>query len=161
MISVYKHVLFASYWDIMLYSNYSRWKSATFPSAEIQTGWARKVTCENKQGGHTKPITCRLGRESLDNGYRGKKGIFIKKAHLEYSERQCRSWYTWCLILYGTFRGYLVFVTYVIQDICGQVHLDDCLRGLVKTYLTKLDPENQLELTNQSMVNTLYVICHT
>jgi len=32
------------------------------------------------------------------------------------------------------------------------VHLDDCLRGLVKTYLTKLDPENQLELTNQSMV---------
>ena len=37
-------------------------------------------------------------------------------------------------------------------DICGQVHLDDCLRGLVKTYLTKLDPDNQLELTNQSMV---------
>ena len=33
-----------------------------------------------------------------------------------------------------------------------QVHLDDCLRGLVKTYLTKLDPENMLELSSQSMV---------
>jgi len=32
------------------------------------------------------------------------------------------------------------------------VHLDDCLRGLVKTYLTKLDPENMLELSSQSMV---------
>ena len=46
----------------------------------------------------------------------------------------------------------------VIYDIFGQVHLDDCLRGLVKTYLTKLDPENQLELTNQSMVMSLHVI---
>ena len=32
------------------------------------------------------------------------------------------------------------------------VHLDDCLRGLVRTYLSMLDPDNSLELNNQSMV---------
>ena len=42
---------------------------------------------------------------------------------------------------------YQTIVIFVVQ-----VHLDDCLRGLVKTYLTKLDPENMLELSSQSMV---------
>ena len=32
------------------------------------------------------------------------------------------------------------------------IHLDSCLRGLVKTYLDCLDPEHSLELTSQSMV---------
>ena len=32
------------------------------------------------------------------------------------------------------------------------IYLDDCLRGLVKTYLAALDPDNSLELSNQSMV---------
>jgi len=32
------------------------------------------------------------------------------------------------------------------------IYLDDCLRGLVKTYLASLDPDNSLELSNQSMV---------
>ena len=32
------------------------------------------------------------------------------------------------------------------------IHLDSCLRGLVKTYLDSLDPEHSLELTSQSMV---------
>ena len=32
------------------------------------------------------------------------------------------------------------------------VHLDSCLRGLVKTYLDSLDPEHSLELNSQSMV---------
>ena len=32
------------------------------------------------------------------------------------------------------------------------VHLDNCLRGLVKTYLACLDPEESLELSSQSMV---------
>ena len=32
------------------------------------------------------------------------------------------------------------------------VQLDECLRGLVRTYLAMLDPDNSLELSNQSMV---------
>ena len=32
------------------------------------------------------------------------------------------------------------------------IHLDSCLRGLVKTYLDSLDPEHSLELNSQSMV---------
>jgi len=32
------------------------------------------------------------------------------------------------------------------------IKLDECLRGLVKTYLNRLDPDNSLELSNQSMV---------
>ena len=32
------------------------------------------------------------------------------------------------------------------------IHLDNCLRGLVKTYLACLDPEHSLELSSQSMV---------
>ena len=32
------------------------------------------------------------------------------------------------------------------------IHLDNCLRGLVKTYLACLDPDNSLELSQQSMV---------
>ena len=30
--------------------------------------------------------------------------------------------------------------------------LDDCLRGLLRTYLSILDPDNSLELSSQSMV---------
>ena len=32
------------------------------------------------------------------------------------------------------------------------VHLDDCLRGLVFTYIAMLVPDNSLELSNQSII---------
>ena len=85
----------------------------------------------------------------------GKKHIEFENYFVQTSDQAtqnlrfvCKAWCTLKCIRYLT--------SHVIYDICGQVHLDDCLRGLVKTYLTKLDPENHLELSNQSMVNCLH-----
>ena len=45
-----------------------------------------------------------------------------------------------------------VRIGHAISRHSSWVHLDDCLRGLVHTYLAMLDPDNSLELSNQSMV---------